>query len=55
MEHVSTPPQNSNFIKSLIRIAHPDWTPEQIEAEALKKLSEISNASPEEGCEFCSS
>lgn len=42
------------FIRATIKIAHPDWTPQQIEAELQKKLNEIQNSS-DEGCEFCSS
>lgn len=43
------------FIRATIKIAHPDWTPEQIEAELQKKLQEIQNPSQDGGCEFCSS
>ncbi|MBL7910940.1 MAG: hypothetical protein JNJ41_07795 [Bacteroidia bacterium] len=46
---------NSNFIKSLIKIANPDWTPEQIEAEAQKKMLEITDGNDDGSCEFCSS
>ena len=41
MQNTQTPPPNSNFIKSLIKIANPEWTPEQIEAEAQKKILEM--------------
>ena len=46
---------SSNFIKSLIKIANPEWSQEQIEAEAQKKLAEMSNATNDDNCEFCSS
>jgi hypothetical protein len=45
---------SSNFIKSLIKIANPDWTPEQIEAEALRKMTETADPN-NDSCEFCSS
>ena len=44
------------FVRSTIKIAHPDWTPEQIENELQKKMMELQGqSSTEEGCEFCSS
>lgn len=46
---------NPAFVKATIKIAHPDWTPEQIEAELQKKLIELQNPQTDEGCEFCSS
>ena len=55
MQNSQTPPPNSNFIKSLIKIANPDWTQEQIEAEAQKKMMEIANDNGDGSCEFCSS
>lgn len=55
MQNTQTPPPNSNFIKSLIRIANPEWTPEQIEAEAQKRLYEMANDNGDGSCEFCSS
>lgn len=54
MQSIETPP-NSNFIKAMIKIANPEWSPEQIEAEARKKLNELSNQPNDENCEFCSS
>lgn len=54
MQNIQTPPPNSNFIKSLIKIANPEWTPEQIEAEALRKMSEITNNADNDTCEYCS-
>jgi hypothetical protein len=53
MQTTQTPPQNSNFIKAMIKIANPDWTPEQIEAEAQRKLNET--LADSDNCEFCSS
>ncbi len=55
MQNTQTPPPNSNFIKSMIKIANPDWTAEQIEAEAQKKLAEIMNPAGDDNCEYCSS
>jgi len=55
MQNTQLPPPNSNFIKSLIKIANPDWTPEQIEAEAQKKLAEMANPFNDDNCEYCSS
>ena len=55
MQNTQSPPVNSNFIKSLIKIANPDWTPEQIESEAQKKLVEMANPTSDDNCEYCSS
>lgn len=43
------------FIRATIKIAHPDWTPEQIEAELQVKLHEMANPNTDPSCEFCSS
>ena len=53
-QETQTPVASSNFIKSMIKIANPEWTEEQIEAEAQRKALEISK-SDDEGCEYCSS
>ncbi len=42
------------YIKAMIKIAHPDWTKEQIEAEYQKKKNETDKYD-DNGCEFCSS
>lgn len=55
MQNTQTPPPNSNFIKSLIKIANPDWTAEQIESAAQQKLAEMANPLNDENCEYCSS
>ncbi|WP_317899901.1 hypothetical protein [Aurantibacillus circumpalustris] len=55
MNTTQTTTPNSNFIKSLIKIANPDWTIERIEAEAQKKLAELANPTNDDNCEFCSS
>ena len=55
MNDTQSIPVNSNFIKSMIKIANPDWTAEQIEAEAQKKMSEMSQQNNDGNCEFCSS
>jgi len=43
------------FIRATIKIAHPDWTPEQIESELQKKIAELQNPEQPGDCEFCSS
>lgn len=43
------------FIKASIKIAHPDWTAEQIEAEFPVKMLEIQKQMEDGTCEFCSS
>jgi len=55
MQTTQSPPPNSNFIKAMIKIANPDWTPEQIEAEAQKRMRDMANESNDSSCEFCSS
>lgn len=55
MNNTQSTPVNSNFIKSMIKIANPDWTVEQIEAEAQKKMHELSQQGNDDNCEFCSS
>lgn len=46
-------PQQYNFVRAMVKIAHPDWTPEQIEAEAQNKIKEIENEQ-DGGCDMCS-
>lgn len=42
-----------NFLKSMIKISHPDWTPNQIESEFQKQMEQKDN--DEDGfCEACS-
>jgi hypothetical protein len=55
MQTTQTTPVNSNFIKSMIKIANPDWSAEQIEAEAQKKLAEMNQNDSDDNCEYCSS
>lgn len=45
-------PQQGQFLKALIKIANPDWTTEQIEAEYLRQQEQhdIDNG----GCPMCS-
>ena len=43
------------FLRATIKIAHPDWTSEQIEKELQKKMQELQNPVPGAECEFCSS
>ena len=53
MNTQTTTQPNSNFMKAMIKIANPDWSPEQIEAEAQRKLQET--VAGDDNCEFCSS
>ena len=53
METTHLPSQG--FIRATIKIAHPDWSAEQIEAELKKKMAELKNQSNDGTCEFCSS
>jgi hypothetical protein len=43
-----------NFIRAMIKIANPTWTPEQIEAELKKKIEDIENPKNDTGCDMCS-
>lgn len=43
------------FIKASIKIAHPDWTAEQVDAEFQIKMIEIQKQMEDGSCEFCSS
>ena len=43
------------FIRATIKIAHPDWSNEQLDAELQKKIHEIINDKGDGSCEFCSS
>lgn len=49
-------PQNGAFIKAMIKITHPEWSAEQIEAEFQKKLYELNNPTHDNdgSCEYCS-
>lgn len=42
------------FIRATIKIAHPDWTAEQIEAELQIKIQELAKANDDGDCLFCS-
>ncbi len=53
--HTNSGSPSPEFVRATIKIAHPDWTVEQIESELQKKLIELANPSNDEGCEFCSS
>ncbi len=55
MQTTQTSLPNSNFIKSMIKIANPEWTSEQIDAEVQRKLIEMANPESDDNCEFCSS
>jgi hypothetical protein len=43
------------YVRATIKIAHPDWSPEAIEAELQKKMQELMDPANVEGCDFCSS
>ncbi len=45
-------PNKGGFMKALIKIANPAWTPEQIEAEYQRKIKEVEQ-NPDD-CEMCS-
>lgn len=47
-------PNEGAYMKAMIKIAHPDWTKEQIEAEYQNKKNKT-NDDEDNGCEFCSS
>lgn len=51
--HASLP--SVGFVRASIKIAHPDWSPEQIEAELQQKMHELQNPDNSGDCEFCSS
>ena len=55
METLQNSVPSINFIKATIKIAHPEWSIEKIEAEAQNKLAELANTTSGENCEFCSS
>ena len=42
-----------NFLKSMIKISHPDWTTDQIESEFQRQMTANDN-NEESGCEACS-
>jgi hypothetical protein len=43
------------FVRATIKIANPEWSNEQIDAELQKKLNEIMKDNGDGSCEFCSS
>ena len=48
-----TNPNKGAFLKSLIKINHPDWNAAQIEAEFIRQMN--TNQNDEQGvCEACS-
>lgn len=46
--------QQGAFLKSLIRINHPDWTSPQIEAEFQRQMTAKENDEDDGSCEACS-
>lgn len=59
MQTIQLPPNYAGpslgFVRANIKIANPDWTAEQIEAELQKKMSELIGSNNETDCLFCSS
>ncbi len=59
MQTLVLPPNYSGpspgFVRATIKIANPNWSNEQIDAELQKKLNEIMQDSGDGSCEFCSS
>lgn len=59
MQTIQLPPNyagpSPGFVRATIKIANPDWTPEQIEAELQRKMLEIIGSNTEADCLFCSS
>ena len=51
---METTTQEYNFIRAMIKIANPGWTPEQIEAELQIKIAKMNDPNSDEGCEMCS-
>lgn len=51
MEETNNNPNKGNFQKALIKVAHPDWSPEQIENE-YQRLQQLDD--DDGGCEMCS-
>lgn len=45
-------PQDSAYIKAMIKIANPTWTSEEIQQEYERKLKEIKEDS--DNCQMCS-
>ena len=43
------------FVRATIKIAHPDWTPDQVESALQEKLAELQKTAASGDCEFCSS
>ena len=52
-QQASNNPSNGNFLRAMIKIANPEWSPEQIEAEFQRKMS-APDEEDNSGCEVCS-
>ncbi len=46
--------QDYNFIRAMIKIANPTYTPEQLEEAVQKRIKEINDPSNDAGCDVCS-
>jgi hypothetical protein len=51
---MSATTQDYNFIRAMIKIGNPTWTPEQIEAELQRKIEQMNNPQDDGGCDMCS-
>ena len=51
---MSVTTNDCNFIRAMIKIANPTWTPEQIETELKIKIEDIENPKDIDGCDMCS-
>lgn len=49
-----TNPNKGNFLKAMIKINNPTWTPEQIEQELKRQMEKKDNDDDGAGCEACS-
>lgn len=52
MEEFTTHRDHPNFLKSLIRINNPDWTPQQIEEEYQIRIKAMEKDN--DNCDMCS-
>lgn len=54
MNNNETKPR-AEFLRALIKVAHPDWSEHQVDEEVKKKLTQLGQDSDGEECEYCSS
>jgi hypothetical protein len=46
--------QDYNFIRAMIKIANPTYTPEQLEEALQIRIKEIEDPNNDAGCDMCS-